>query len=237
MTPIPQHAVPSRAFAALFAEDFDDPPGVTILDDESDAPAPDDPEPAAAAIEIPAIDLDAERADAFARGRDAALADIAAATADHAREQTRLLAEIAARLADAEAAGRVFAERSAEAVARLLLGAIAGVLPAACARHGEREAVAIARAVLPALTRAPEVTIRAHPENAPALRRLLGTLDPRLRERVRLADSDRVAAGDLRIAWADGEAARDAAALWRGVAAVLAEIGLIDLPPSDEGET
>ena len=202
----------------LFAEDFDAAPGVTVLDDEADA-----------AAEEPTFTeetLAAARADAYAEGHRNGLAK---AAADRAEVTLQMLGVIAERLAGGRAEAARVAEESAEALARLLLGTLAGMMPALCARHGAGEVAALARAVLPALAREPRVTIRVSPHVAEAVERELQHLDPDLRERVALLPPAAVPPGDARIAWSDGATGRDAAALWRAVAEALAPLDL--LPP------
>jgi hypothetical protein len=57
--------------------------------------------------------------------------------------------------------------------------------------------------------------------------REIGRLDPDLAERVRVVECDAMTPGDVKIAWRNGAAVRDAAALWEQVAAVLAPAGLL----------
>jgi flagellar biosynthesis/type III secretory pathway protein FliH len=202
----------------LFAEDFDAPPGVTVLDDAADAPPP---EPT-----FTAETLAASRTEAYAEGHRNGLAK---AAADRAEVTLQMLGVIAERLEGGRAEAARVAEESAEALARLLLGTLASMLPALCARHGAEEVAALARAVLPALKREPRVTIRVSPHVAVAVEQELARFDPDLRERVALVPTDAVPPGDARIAWTDGAAQRDAAALWRDVADALAPLDL--LPP------
>jgi flagellar assembly protein FliH len=209
----------------LFAEDFDAPPGVTVLDDAADAP---EEEPT-----FTEETLAAARADAYAEGHRNGLAK---AAADRAEVTLQMLGAIAERLQGGRAEAARVAEESAEALARLLLGTLAGMMPALCARHGAGEVAALARAVLPALAREPRVTIRVSPHVAEAVERELQHLDPDLRERVALLPTDAVPPGDARIAWSDGATGRDAAALWRDVAKALAPLDLLpaDLAPPFE---
>jgi hypothetical protein len=52
-------------------------------------------------------------------------------------------------------------------------------------------------------------------------------LDPDLLAHVQTVECDAMSPGDVRIAWRNGAATRDAAALWQQVAAVLAPAGLL----------
>ena len=100
------------------------------------------------------------------------------------------------------------------------------MFPVLCARNGDAEVRAIVRAVLPALTQEPAITVRAihAPRRACAGDR---RLDPDLAAHVQTIECDAMSPGDVRIAWHNGAATRDAAALWQQVAAVLVPAGLL----------
>ncbi len=206
---------PPALVGVLFAEDFDDATGVTVIE----APA----EPEVIAPVFSAADLESAHARAYADGRAAGLGE-AAATHDHAAREA--LADIARALetAGAELAG--LAADHADEVARLLLDTLMTLLPATCARHAEAEVRAVARAVLPALQREAAVTVRAHPRTAGAIAEEIERLDPELAARIRLLPADHLAASDIRIGWADGGAVRDTDAAWREIAEVLEQSGL-----------
>ena len=118
-------------------------------------------------------------------------------------------------------------QKLAEAIARLLLDSLAATFPTLCARYGDAEVRAIIRAVLPALTQEAAITVRAHPRTAAALAAEIAHLDPDLVAHVQTVECDAMPPGDVRIAWHNGTATRDAAALWQQVAAVLAPAGLL----------
>jgi flagellar assembly protein FliH len=209
----------TRRPAILFAEDFDAPPGVTVLDD-----VPDEAEPAPPPPAITEEDVATARADAYAEGHRNGLAQ---AAADRAEVTRQMLGVIADRLSGARSEASRVAEDSAETVSRLLLGTLATLLPALCVRHGAAEVTAMVRAVLPALASEPRVTLRISPLVLSAVEQELSQLDPDLHERVSLVPTDTVAPGDVRISWQDGSAVRDAAALWRAVAEALAPLDLL----------
>jgi flagellar biosynthesis/type III secretory pathway protein FliH len=94
-------------------------------------------------------------------------------------------------------------------------------------RYGDAEVRAIVRAVLPELTQEPAITVRANPRTARALTQEIARLDPDLAAHVQVVDCEAMSPGDVRIAWHNGTATRDAAALWQQVAAVLAPAGLL----------
>ena len=119
------------------------------------------------------------------------------------------------------------AEVSAEAITQLLLGGMAAVFPAMCAQYGDAEVRSIVRIVLPALTQEQVITVRTHPRTAKALAREIARLDPELAAHVETVECDAMSPGDVRIAWRDGSATRDTAALWEQVAAVLMPAGLL----------
>ena len=199
----------------LFAEDFDESPA------GDGAPEPEVIEPTFSAAE-----LEATRAEAWQAGRDAATAE--AAAADHASIR-QTVAAIAAQLSAAHNELLDLAEHSAAAIARLLLGSLGVVLPELAARYGEAELQAIIRTVLPGLFKEPAVTLRINPRHCATLRREIERLDPDLAARLQLVPTDSMPPGDARIAWRNGGATRDAAALWEQVTATL---GLSGLSPS-----
>jgi flagellar assembly protein FliH len=200
----------------LFAEDFDAPPGVTVLDEAADEVEP----PAPSFTEA---DLAAARAEAYAEGHRRGLAQ---AAADREEVTRQLLATIAERLQQAGGEAARAAETAAESVARLLLGVFAAVLPTLFARHGAAEVAALARAVLPALREEAAVTLEVSPLLAREVGHALEKLDAVTRAHTTLSVSEAVAPGDVRILWQDGAAVRDGAALWREVAEALAAFDL-----------
>jgi hypothetical protein len=195
---------------ALFAEDFDT---------TEAAPEPEVIDPVFSASE-----LSAARELAWRDGHDAGQQEAAAsdAAATH-----RAMAAITEQLAAEREAAVVRTEQSAEAIARLLLDSLAASFPALCAHYGDAEVCAVIRAVLPALTQETAITVRAHPHTAAALAGEIARLDPDLVAHVQTVECDAMPPGDVRIAWHNGTATRDAAALWRQVAAVLAPAGLL----------
>jgi hypothetical protein len=194
----------------LFAEDFDT------------------PEAASEAVVIERVysagELAAARDEAWREGHDAGLQDAATSEAAATHQAIAAFAEQFATECEA-ATGR--GEQSAEAIARLLLDSLAAIFPTLCVHYGDAEVRAIVRAVLPALTQELAITVRAHPRTARALSQEIARLDPDLAAHVQAIDCDEMSPGDVRIAWHNGTATRDAAALWQQVAAVLAPAGLL----------
>lgn len=201
----------------LFAEDFD-------CQDAS-------PSPAVVAPPIPIYgqaDVMAARAQGFEAGRIAARHDIEAE--DEARLQ-HAIAQLAVQLDAATEVARNAAGDTADAIAGLLLSTLGAVLPTLCAAHGDAEAVVVARAMLPALTTEPAITIRAHPATLAALDHEILRIDADLMARIRFLPTETMLRGDVRIAWQDGCAMRDTTALWNEIVGVLVANGLIQPNP------
>ena len=181
----------------------------------------------------PAPDLETIRHECFQKGRADGLAmakaQSEAAAATDAATTRRLLGEIATSLADAARESGRLTEASADAVARLLLGTLAAMLPALCARHGAAEVSAVARNILPALAHAPGVVIRVSPGAAAGLEQELAQLDTELRARIVVTSADSIPDGDVRIVWQDGCANRETARLWQTIGETLAPLGLLDI--------
>ncbi|MEO8716356.1 MAG: hypothetical protein ABI369_15225, partial [Acetobacteraceae bacterium] len=171
------------------------------------------------------VDLARVRADAWAEGRAAARTEAEAAT--------EALAEAAASLTRETASLReallVEAEDNAGAIARLLLDTLAALFPSLCARHGEAEARAVVRALLPGLSLEPDIVVRAAP---PICRALEGDIARLLADdpgRVRVLADPAMGPGDVRLRWQGGTGTRDGAALWAEVAAALSPAGLLSV--------
>lgn len=212
-------------------EDFDAPPdplalaGVLFADDFDLDPAPATAPPAPPPLT--AADLHAARAVGFAEGEAAAIAETklraagAAAAAQQALERA---------LASAGAACGVAAEAASRALAHTMLQALATVLPELCAQHGAGEAAALAQALLPLLVQQPRIVIRANPHTLPALRPIAEAQTSA--ERISLIATDALAEADVSIAWQDGVATRDSAAMLRELGGLLSPLGVtLPAPP------
>jgi hypothetical protein len=136
----------SHVLGVLFDNDFDLPEVV---------PEPEVIEPLFSAAEVAAA-REAARRDGHAAG----LQEAASSDATAVRQA---LEAIASQFKDERDAAARRADQSAEAIARLLLDSLAATFPVLCARHGEAEVRAIARAVLPALTLEPMIAVRVNP--------------------------------------------------------------------------
>ncbi|MBN8926939.1 MAG: hypothetical protein BGO51_24920 [Rhodospirillales bacterium 69-11] len=245
---------------ALFAEDFDLPParraeapttsGVSASEppypftppqarhplDPPEAGQPFDPterlhapEPVEPPQLFTADDLAAARADGFAAGEDAGRR---AAEADAAAAAQAALAAIARHLADAAAAAHAVADAAAEGVAQTVLAGLAAAFPRFSARFGPAEVESLVQRILPAVRTEPRVAIQLAPAALDGVQAVLADLDPECRERIRLTADERIAPGDVRIAWETGEATRDGARLWQEIEAILAPAGLLPAVPA-----
>ncbi|MBN8874543.1 MAG: hypothetical protein J0H67_17030 [Rhodospirillales bacterium] len=200
----------------LFAEDFDLPPPRA-------ATPPPSPEPAVEPT-FSAEDLASARAEAFAAGEAAGCDAAATETAAHA---ATALADIARQLDDAAEVARAQADTAAEAVTQMILAGMAAAFPRLGARFGTHEVAALVQRILPSLRTEPRVAVHLAPVAVEAVRAVLARLDPDARERIRVVPDETLGAGDVRIAWEDGEAVRDGARLWADIEAILAPAGLL----------
>jgi len=193
----------------LFAEDFDMSPAAH--------------EPEIAEPVFSDADMSAAREAAWHEGHAAGLRQAA-------DSQSAAISQAVSAIAEQLTANRdvalAMAEESAGAIARLLMESLATMFPVLSARHGDAEIRAVVHAVLPALMQEPAITVRVNPCAAVGVEQEIA-LHPGLAARIRIDDCNKIAPGDVRIVWSNGSAARDTAALWRDVAAVLAPAGLL----------
>jgi flagellar biosynthesis/type III secretory pathway protein FliH len=203
-------ARPLRSFGAMFAEDFDLP---------ASAPEPEVIEPTFSVAELASA-----REAAWRDGHDAGIEE---ATATDAAATRHAVEAIAGELHTASDTLAVVVDQSADAIAHLLLDSLAATFPALCARYGDAEARAIVSVVLPGLAEEPSITIRINPRHAASVACEIERLDPAVAARVQITECDAMPPGDVRIAWRNGVAVRDSAALWEQVVAVLAPAGLL----------
>ena len=202
----------------LFAEDFD------LLDR---GPAQEEPE-----VIEPVFDqaqMETLKAASFEEGVAAGRAAVLAEDAAGLRQAVAVLGE---ELGAARDSARAVGEQAAVEIARLMLSALGAVMPVLCAAYGDGEVQAIARAVLPALTGEPEIVIRVNPHTVASLTTEITRIDPDIGSRVQITPTDALKPGDLRIAWRNGLAVREGAALWRDVAAILLPQGLLGEDPT-----
>ena len=218
--PSTARAEPARPalVGVLYAEDFDDDEAKPAA--EQEAP----PEPEFIEPVFTGAELEVARAEARLAGRAEAERGIIAS-------RVQMLSLIAAGMTEAQDGARIAAEQAAEAVARCMLTALTACLPALCERHGAAELRALTRAVLPALTDEPRITVRVHPHMATVVQEELAAMDFEIAERVNLVATEAIAPGDARINWAEGSAVRNAARARSAVHDALAALGLHERTP------
>ena len=206
-----QHAL----LGALFAEDFDAP--------ETPAPPPPETvsEPEIIEPVFTAADLDAARAE----GRQAGLAESANGLA---AARVKLLTDVTAGLQDGRDACLQLAESAAETIARTMLSALVACLPALCAKHGETELRALARALLPSLSEEKRIALRVNPLMIPGLSAEIAALDPAITESITLVGVEQMLPGDIKVTWQDGAAIRDTGQVCAAVEDALAALGLLE---------
>ena len=200
----------------LYAEDFDDEGGVTVVAEESPAAQPEVIEPLFTAAE-----LEAACAEARAAGRMEAEHGLAAS-------RTHMLGLLVAGMADGRAGARAAAMEAAGSIAKCMLSALAACLPAMCQQHGVAELNALCRAVLPGLVDEPKIVVRIHGDMIPGMQAELADLDFELAERIQLLATEAVMPGDVRISWADGSVTRNAGKARQLVEDALASLGLLE---------
>ncbi len=196
-------------------------PDILFLDD-FDMPAASRPDPEVIEPSFTAAELAAAREQAWADGREKALRE---AAEQHEAALRASADKVAAQLESLVRDLRQDAEQRAEALADLLLEMLAVLFPTLCAAHGEQEALALVKALMPGLARMPAVTIRANPRFAGKLAREIERGDLMDPAAITVVPTDSIPPGDVRLLWADGGASRDAAEAWRRVSRVLAEAG------------
>jgi len=166
-------------------------------------------------------ELEAARQAAFAQGKAAGLTDAKGAQSERLAAAVEGLPALFSQLAEALAA-------DAEALRRETLEAALTVVrklfPQLARDHGLEEVHAVVDACLERLRDEPRMVIRCADADLDALREIVeqsaaqSGFEGKL---VFLAD-ERLAAGDLRVEWADGGAERDQAGLWKEIDAVIA---------------
>ena len=97
--------------------------------------------------------------------------------------------------------------------AQTMLAMLASMLPQLSAQHGAAGVEAVLRAVLPRLSQELRITLHVAPQTAEQLRPLLHLLHDGMSSAVTIATDDRLAPGDMRLAWPAGTLIRDTAAI------------------------
>jgi hypothetical protein len=206
---------PRLAYSAkhpLFGEDFD--ADAIAL---APTPPPDPPQVITEAM------VNAAREAGYAAGmRDGKLAEankqaagLARALTEMTRQLELLSATIETRLAT-----------HAEAIARLMLATLRATFPQLCALHGEAEAVALARSLLPRLRRQAILIIRGSPSLLEQLKNEIPTSLMPLMTAWHWVETTGMAPGDMTIEWENGEARREGIAIEQEIDQILAACGI-----------
>jgi hypothetical protein len=206
-----------RSDGILYVEDFDAPASGPEPEDIPQPP----PEPAPAVFS--AEDVAAAHEAGRREGVQSALGD---ARLLQEQLQTAALQSLADALANARDALERVATRQAEGCARTTLALLCAAVPATMARHAPAELDAVIAALRPGLACEPELRVRTHPDLTDHVRDTL--IEALAGENVVLsvAPDAALAPGDIGIAWCDGSARRDGAAIYREIRQALAPLGL-----------
>ena len=78
------------------------------------------------------------------------------------------------------------------------------------------------------------MTIRLNPHLAGAVAQEIERLEPDLCDHIQVVPTDAIPEGDVRIAWRNGGAVRDTAALWSEIASILGANGLLPVSAAKE---
>jgi flagellar biosynthesis/type III secretory pathway protein FliH len=143
-------------------------------------------------------------------------------------EQLVLRAQNAAiaQLANVREEMTALAETAAEALAQLLMDCVVAVFPEAGRNLGATEAAAISQALTQRLRYEPSITVHVSAHNFQTVGQQLGLQAQDLGVHVVVTPSQALASGDIRIAWRNGQADRQSAALAEAVADALRIAGL-----------
>ncbi len=199
----------------LYIEDFDAEPDVFETAAAEPTPAPDPV--------FTAAELEAAREAGRQEGFQASLAD---ATLLQAQLQSAALQSLADGIAAARTSLDSVADAHAADLARTLLGVLRAAVPATMRVHAAAEVGAVLQALAPGLRAEPELRVRTHPDHADTLREALVALTAEDSCVLSVTTDANLAPGDVKIAWQDGYARRDTAAIWTQVQAALAPLNL-----------
>ena len=214
--PLGSRRGPPMSAGILYVEDFDAEPAAC----EPAVAAERAPEPAQV---FTAAELEAAREAGRQEGYQASLAD---ATLLQAQLQSAALQSLADGIAAARASLHGVADAHAADLARTLLATLRAAVPATMRAHAATEIGALVQALAPGLRAEPELRVRTHPDHADMLREALVALTAEESCVLSVTTDAGVAPGDVKIAWQDGYARRDTAAIWTQVQAALAPLNL-----------
>ena len=219
----------------MFEHDFDaatDQPSGRASAQAQEAPEPEESAEPEAPETPPAVytedDLEAARAESYqaghdagvqagqAQGREAAETEASQAAQTALRQVAQGLAQIFNGLDDAEARRERQALEIAMTIARRLF-------PALERRHGMAEVETVVTRSLERLRETPRVMVRAHPDTIAVLEDQRDALAAATgyEGRLKLVPDTGMGASDVSVAWADGTAARDTAAVWTEIDAAI----------------
>ena len=197
----------------LYAEDFDDPPG---MPDAAVVPQPEATESAVPALTQGDLDLACAVAVEAARAEWETSSD---------RSRMSVLASIGNALAEAREASERTALAAAEGTVTTMLAMLSGALPHFCRDHGAAEVHALMAHLLPALRGEPRVTVRVHPDLVPILQRDLAEVEPEMTGTIVVLPAP-LERGDLRVTWQNGSFARDTTQILAAMQDALGQLGL-----------
>jgi flagellar biosynthesis/type III secretory pathway protein FliH len=205
--------------AALFAEDFDLAAEVSL--DEPHVLEPEIIEPT-----FTTADIEAARRDGWEDGHEAGRIEATAQQTEIAKDA---LTMVATSLQTMRTEFAEHTDQQATLIAEAILTSLAAMFPELCKRHGAEEARAVAREILPTLSKEPGITIRVSPETVPAVAAEVARLDPALARAIKLDAAEDFAPSDIRILWQCGSARRDERALKGAIVAALDQVGLLSV--------
>ena len=204
----------------LYVEDFDSPTSCEVTEDiiQSAAELSNSP--------ITPADLEAARDAGRVEGMRGALTDA------HLL-QTQLHGAATLSLADALRTQRKtlehLASRHAIEGVKAMIAILQAAIPSTMARHAACEVETIARSLLPALAYEPELQVRVNPNLVETLRETIAECVSADVIAFSVASDSMLGAGDVQIAWRDGQAQRCCASTWNEIRATLVPLGLPSL--------
>lgn len=215
-----RHDIASHSSGILFAEDFD-------LADAPPAIVEAVPEPAPVPPVYSSEQLADACAEAYAEGRQRALAE---AAEQHRARCSAALATIADRLAAADENAGAAIDQAAHATAQVIMTTLWVLLPETCARHEHLEVAALVRCLFKDISPYPAIEVSVAPCLADSVRAELQTLPSKLRHQIRVIGDEDLAEGESEVIWKDSKAVRSRSRVLGEIEAALRKLDLISLP-------
>ena len=128
-------------------------------------------------------------------------------------QRTALLTTLAEQLSVTQQQAKRVVEEALGSIAQTTLSLLAVALPALCANHAEAELRSLLRRLLPPTRQFPELHIRVHPCVREALEDETNLILEGSGTQVTWTESIKLAPGDVAIAWQNGGALRNTAAI------------------------